>query len=96
MARYLYGKVSVQAILIDADDEAKALEMLKNTNSQPGKVLLDYKLHWGEVPETDITHERDGVLAQFLNLMQNEIPRGNPSNIIVPDASDNLDRPQHS
>jgi len=84
MARYLYGKVKVQAIIIDAEDDKEALAILKRPADTEGKILLDNTLTWAEHPGTDITAERDGVLAAFLNLMQNEIPRSSARSIIVP------------
>lgn len=76
MPRFLYGSVAVMTVVIEAEDEKAALKLLqKHKYEGPDKKKAQYKLHWGEVPESDITAERDGVLAQFLNLIQNIIPR---------------------
>jgi hypothetical protein len=74
----------VRAALIEAADEKEALEILNNHQSLEGKVLLEHTLHWGETPTSDIVHERDGVLAEFLKLMQDEIPRSSARTIIIP------------
>ena len=89
MSRYLYGKVIVRTVTIEADDEQKALVILNDIETDHGnkKVLNEYELHWGETDKTNITRQRDGVLAEFLNLMQNEIPRGSATSLILPQSA---------
>lgn len=87
MARYLYGSVIVRTVEINCENEKEALALLKNTKYEgKNKVKTEYKLHWGEVPTSDIVVERDGVLAEFLTLMTNIIPRPilPKNNVITP------------
>lgn len=76
MPRFLYGSVIVRSVLITAEDEKEALALLKNHKYEgSNKIKTQYALHWGEVPGSNISMERDGVLAEFLNLLQVVIPR---------------------
>lgn len=76
MAKFLYGSVTVRTVLITAEDDKEALALLKNHKYEGvNKVKTEYKLNWGEVAGCNITKEHDGILAQFLTLMQEEIPR---------------------
>lgn len=86
MARYLFGSVKVQTIIIEADSDEKAQEILKDIKTDHGnsKILTEHSLYWGETPKSDVTAERDAVLGSFLNLLQNEIPRGSSTGIVIP------------
>lgn len=87
LQHFLYGSVIVRTILIEATDEVHALAILKDTkpSENNNKICSEYKLHWGEVPGGNITQQRDGVLNEFLNLIQVKIPRADmPENIIIP------------
>lgn len=102
MSRFLYGEVLTKVITIEADDEAGALAILNASQKAGlhGKKFDDpnfkkdvYGLKWGETPDSDIAGTRNGVLSEFLHLMNNVIafPTGHiqlelppPSNIITP------------
>ena len=85
MARYLFGKVIVRGAIIEAESDGEANEILKDTTTEFGnrKLKFEHELYWGETPKSNIVHERDGVLAEFLKLMQDEIPRGSGKGLII-------------
>ncbi len=81
--RYMFGQVTVRTITVEADDQEKALVILKDLKvGLPAKVITENKLTWGETPDRDITFERDGVLADFLDLMHS-IPRCSAADFIT-------------
>jgi len=76
MPRFLYGSVIVNTIEINADDQAAAEKLLEDHKYEGAdKKKTTYRLHWAEMPTSDIKLERDAVLQEFLNLMQNHVPR---------------------
>jgi len=86
MPKYLLGKLTVATYEIEAANrfEAEAnlvkfqqLQMIEGENAQKPESLKHtaYKLGWFETPEVDPTAGRNKILAGFLNLMKDVIPR---------------------
>jgi hypothetical protein len=91
MAKFLYGKVTVLTLELDAESKNDAEEQLEAARLSGGEgediKKSVYKLAWTERNDKDPSEDRNRVLAEFLNLMQNVIPgipQKTPSRIILP------------
>lgn len=97
MKKFLYGEVFVKVITIEALDEETATALLNESqkhelsSEEPfeasGFDKQAYRLSWGETPTSQAQHARNGVLKEFLRLMQQIIPFANKpekSRIITP------------
>lgn len=76
MAKFLFAKVVVRTIEVDAADLKTAKEFLglQDEHIQQSKTKSEYVLEWEETPESDTVVVRDHILGQFLDLMQHQIP----------------------
>jgi hypothetical protein len=86
MPKYLLGKMTVAVYELEAltrkDAESDLVkyqqqQMMSGEDAKKpeGLKYTTYKLGWFEVPEIDPTQGRNKILAEFLNLMKNVIPR---------------------
>jgi hypothetical protein len=78
MAKFLYGKVTVLTLELDAESEKEATEILDaaRLKGERGDDIRQkvYKLGWTEFDGKDLIESRNRVLQEFLTLMQSEIP----------------------
>lgn len=85
--RYLFGEVLVKVFTINAEDEKEALKLLKSPSKNiPAhrKKIETYMLSWGETPDSNVVETRNGVLSQFLVLMQQTIELPPDTQLIFP------------
>ena len=73
----MFAQITVVTMVIDAPDRTAAVEILKDQTPEGllKKSATEYQLAWSEEEHSDTVRVRNGVLAQFLNLIQNIIPK---------------------
>lgn len=88
--RYLFGEVLVKVFTINAADEKEALRTLKSGSKnipEHRKKIQTYMLNWGETPDSNVVETRNGVLSEFLVLMQQVIELPPDTQLIFPPPS---------
>ena len=76
MAKFMFGQIKVSTVEIEAEDRAAAVVILKvhQDGVKENKKRTEYVMAWSEEEDSDTVRVRNGILAQFLNLIQNVIP----------------------